>query len=306
MRSIDWKLLTAVAAVCTFCCAVQGTPPIVFTNTQADCESCCHIVASALVTEEFCVVQGCNKSVDVNGEFIPGQQNFSFDCNDISAVPLFPDRKGCEVGRDFRLLGSSNVNVGFTTQFCNAGAIGASRDPPGTPAGGSIPASACLQCCDTMNDQLDLEVNSFPFANDFFRDSCRDGCNSASACDDFRDADQHKSRLGCALGIDMLQTGATVLREDEIFCDAQGNLKIGKDVGGGDDDGGDDGDVLGIALGATGGVLAAAVLAGIVYRRYNTKEGGILASRVKSDNGWIENVYGRSIALSASSGRSNM
>ena len=287
---------------------VLSTSPTVFTNSLEHCQSCCSETAAdnPLASEEFCRQQGCDLTLDVNGNKVPNQENFGFDCNQISGDFNNPDRKGCELGRDFRFLGSSGVNPSAeAADFCNAGVIGISRDPPVDDLGSPIPVEACIQCCAGLNDLLDFNRDVPPFANDFLLDNCRSSCNATVLCDNFREANDHRARLGCALGFDLARTGQTVLRNNTATCDADGNLVLNdKGEGGGGGGGGGvsangqgNDDSLAIGLGTAVGVLALAVLVLLARENWRARNTDVLEPRfhsVDSDATWFDNIYGMS------------
>ena len=270
-----------------------GSAPIVFTNTQEDCESCCTAASDVLFDETFCRVQGCDKTVDVNGVDVPGQNEFGFNCDAINIDFTNVQRRGCELGRDFRLLGGSDALNGGVL-FCVNGAIEATSapvvSPPPTP--GPIPAASCVSCCNTLNDNFDSFRSVEPFANDFQVNRCEDACNNNANCINFRNDEEHRRRLGCALGIDFLEAGSSVLRELDLICDAGGNLKIVEESNGNPNNNNDE--VVVIALSSVGGTLAVAALVLLTVRRRRRleREKNVMRPVITSDYNWMENLYG--------------
>lgn len=266
-----------------------GTPPIVFTNTEEDCQACCDAAADAAFDGNFCRVQGCVKTVDVNGVEVAGQAEFGFECDDINVDFLNVQRRGCELGRDFRLLGSSDV-LGNGVQFCNQGAVEATVAPVPAPTFGPIPAASCVSCCNTLDADFDQNRGVAPFANDFQRNRCEDACNADINCNNFRSDQEHRRRLGCAMGQDILEVGTSFLRDIEFICDAAGNVIIVVDDNGNNDDE----LIIIIASSVGGGVLLLAVFSVIMVRRRRRKrrEKDIMRPVVTSDANWMDTLYG--------------
>ena len=293
MDSFSSWLLLVVGCVSLFVGKAVGSAPIVFTNTQEDCEACCIDASDVLFDETFCRVQGCNKTVDVNGVDVPGQNEFGFNCDAINIDFTNVQRRGCELGRDFRLLGGSDALNGAVL-FCVNGAIEATSapvvSPPPTP--GPIPAASCVSCCNTLDADFDQTRSNEPFANDFQRNRCEDACNNNANCNNFRDDEEHRRRLGCALGIDFLEAGSSVLRDLELICDADGNLIIVEEDNGNNNN--NDEDIIIIAASTVGGALVLAVLTLLIVRRRNRlrREKNVMRPVITSDYNWMDNLYG--------------
>ena len=86
-----------------------------------------------------------------------------------------------------------------------------------------MPTSQCESCCASLNLGYDFDSDEPPgFANDFTRGRCADGCRNNNRCRDgaFYDQRNHRDRLGCALGLDFMQTGEALLRDLRVQCDA--------------------------------------------------------------------------------------
>lgn len=184
---------------------------IVQPTSILDCQACCRLAEDGSFAVGRCMTEGCNQSESEQSGSSPIARTFLRAC----------DRsKACEIGRDFRLLGSSKL-VFATPQRCVNGQLSDVELQQSTAV--AVPENRCVQCCAALNLDYDFTSDEPPgFANDFTRARCADGCRRASRCANgaFYDQNRHRDRLGCALGLDFLQVGGTQLRDLQIQCDA--------------------------------------------------------------------------------------
>lgn len=203
----------------------EGAAPLVSFKSESECQACCIQNPSPLFNVSFCQLQGCVQSVDAAGNQVPGKVHFEYKCNVIGPVTN-PARQGCELGRDYRLIGSSDV-LRAGLRFCEGGALSPTSAPVSfTPS--PVPSVSCESCCTALNDQIDSGSPTINGADDFQSASCKNGCNILSnpACNGFETLADHRSRLGCAIGIDLKQAGQSTLRTNIVECDINGNLAL--------------------------------------------------------------------------------
>ena len=221
--------LLHIVALISSLFAASSTSPIVNFNSESACQACCTQNTSPSFDLNACRTQGCMQNVDSGGSVVPGKIHFEFKCN-VLGVTSNAVRKGCELGRDYRLMSSSDI-LGTGTTFCLDGDLVPTAAPV-TLTPSPIPSVACESCCTSLNDNHDSGSPAVSGADDFQSASCKDGCNIGSSpnCNSFRSIADHRNRLGCALGMDLKRTGQSFLRELILQCDSAGILAVSTDA----------------------------------------------------------------------------
>lgn len=250
------------------------------------CVLCCESAGSFSVDQRFnvdtCRVEGCD-GVQSGNNFQDQECDVLFDEGIRNE-----QRRGCEFGRDFRSLGSTCLGKGDVSLLsCNSdGTVEAIEvsDPPvqilETPAGEIV---FCSQCCIDASRRFDG-------LDEFREESCQLGCETGLFC--FEEND-HRDRLGCAIGVDVLALNEFMLREEELVCvdgvvfnrqqieaeEEEGEVDVADEEG--NPNQAKDDNILPAILGFLGGFCPLLVLVGIILSR---RKHGRRVKKVKSSS----------------------
>ena len=205
-------ILALLVSFCTTLIPSSCQQTLVTPTSISDCQKCCSLADDGSFAVDRCRREGCNESESSTGS---SQIAHTF-------LRACDRSKACEIGRDFRLLGSSAL-ASTSPQRCASGVL----EPVTLTSSGdaAISQSVCNQCCTELNRDYDFQSDVPPgFANDFTRARCADGCRRDDRCRDgaFYSQNRHRDRLGCALGLDLRGTGQANLRDLKVQCVADG------------------------------------------------------------------------------------